>query len=123
MIPVLIGLLMTVELMPLFGMSFNLANFFAIPIIIGGGINGGVHMIHRFREDRSAAIVARSTGTAVVLSQLSNVLGFGMMLLAHHRGVASLGGMVVLGFSGCLFVSLAVLPAVLKLVEGRRYRV
>lgn len=122
MIPVVLGLLMTVQLMPLFDVSFNLANFFAIPIIIGGGINGGVHMIHRFREERSSSVVARSTGTAIVLSQLSNILGFGMMLLAHHRGVASLGGLIVFGFSSCLFVSLVVLPAALKIVERRRYR-
>ena len=122
MIPVVLGLLMTVQLMPLFDVSFNLANFFAIPIIIGGGINGGVHMIHRFQEERSSSVVARSTGTAIVLSQLSNILGFGMMLLAHHRGVASLGGLIVFGFSSCLFVSLVVLPAALKIVERRRYR-
>jgi hopanoid biosynthesis associated RND transporter like protein HpnN len=122
MVPVFIGLVMTVQLMPLFGVSFNLANFFAIPIIIGGGINGGVHMIHRFREERSSDVVTRSTGTAIVLSQLSNILGFGMMLLAHHRGVASLGGLIVFGFSSCLFVSLVVLPAALKIVERRRYR-
>ncbi|MBI4585296.1 MAG: MMPL family transporter [Planctomycetes bacterium] len=121
MVPILLGMLWLLELMPVFNLAFNLANFFAIPIIIGCGVDGGVHIIHRFREDRSAAIATRSTGTAVALSFLTTITGFGMMLPAHHRGVASLGGLMVLGCFTCLVFSVVVLPAILRLVERRRY--
>ncbi len=121
MVPVLLALCWVAEVMPVLGISFNLANFFSIPILIGEGINGGVHIIHRFREDRSARVATRSTGTAVTLSYLNTLVGFGMLLLAHHRGLASLGMMMVLGSAASLVSSTLVLPAILKLVEGRRW--
>ena len=121
MIPLLLGLIGLMEALPLLGLHINFANFFAIPILIGIGINDGVHMIHRFREDRSATVATRSTGTAVVLSSLTTMAGFGMLLLAHHRGVASLGALMVLGSFACLVASVVALPAILKLFEERFY--
>ena len=60
-----------------------------------------------------------STMTAVVLSELTTIVALGMLLQANHRGVASLGGMMVLGCSACLLASVLVLPAILELVERR----
>jgi hopanoid biosynthesis associated RND transporter like protein HpnN len=119
LLPVVLGIVGTIAVLPVFGMTLNLANFFSVPIIIGAGINGGVHMIHRYREDSRAHVVTGSTGTAVVLSALTNMTGFGMLLLAHHRGIVSLGGVMVLGAAGCLLASMVVLPAVLRLLQRR----
>jgi hypothetical protein len=123
MVPVVLGLVWVAQLMPALGMAFNLANFFSIPILIGGGIDGGVHIIHRFREDRSARVATRSTGVAVVLSFLNTLIGFGMLVFASHRGLASLGAMMALGSATCLVASVIVLPALLKLIERRRWHV
>jgi len=115
MVPLLSGLFWLFELMPLLGLQFNLANFFALPILIGAGVDGSVHMLHRFRETGSADRVLRTTGSAVVLSFLTTILGFGSLGLASHRGVASLGYVMTLGCVCLLLANTLLLPALLEL--------
>jgi len=119
MVPVLTGVLWALELMPPLGLTFNLANFFALPIIIGCGVDAGVHMVHRFRETKSTADVGLTTGTAVTLANLSNVLGFASMGIARHRGLASLGIVAALGCFTVLVASVILLPCMLELLKGR----
>ena len=45
-----LGLPMLVILMGLLGESWNFANFFGLPILIGAGHEYGVFMVHRYRE-------------------------------------------------------------------------
>ena len=120
LLPLVAGLFWMTLLMPTLGLSFNLANFFALPILIGVGVDGGVHMLHRFREVGSAHETLRTTGSAVTLSSLTTMIGFGALLLADHRGIASLGGMMVLGCATLLLSTTVLLPAVLAISTRRR---
>ncbi|MBC8176454.1 MAG: MMPL family transporter, partial [Deltaproteobacteria bacterium] len=49
-LPLGVSMLWLLELMGWFGLHFNLANFFAIPILIAIGVHGGVHFLARWRE-------------------------------------------------------------------------
>ena len=119
MVPLTVGLLWLLELLPLLGLDFNLANFFALPILIGCGVDGGVHIVHRFRETQSASTVGRTTAAAVTLSFLTTIIGFGAMATASHRGVASLGLMMIAGLGCVLAATVFLLPALLKLLERK----
>ena len=119
MVPLTFGMLWLLELLPLIGLDFNLANFFALPILIGCGVDGGVHIVHRFREARSASAVGRTTAAAVTLSFLTTMIGFGAMATASHRGVASLGLMMIVGLGCVLAATVLLLPALLKLIERK----
>ena len=100
-------------------LSGSLANFFALPILIGCGVDGGVHIVHRFRESGSAVIVTKTTAAAVTLSFLTTMIGFGALATADHRGVASLGMMMVAGLGCVLAATVLLLPALLKLLERK----
>ena len=119
MVPLLVGLLWLLEALPLLELDFNLANFFALPILIGCGVDGGVHIIHRFRESGSVLSVGRTTAAAVTLSFLTTMIGFGAMATASHRGVASLGLMMIIGLLCILAATVILLPALLKLTERK----
>jgi hopanoid biosynthesis associated RND transporter like protein HpnN len=120
LLPLGAGILWLLELMGLFGVDFNLANFFAIPILIALGVDGGVHFLHRARELKGGyGLFLTSTPTAVALSFATTMIGFGGLLFAHHRGLASLGWVMVLGSGTCLAACLLVLPAVLKWIKYR----
>ena len=116
MLPLAAGIVWLFELMPRFSLNFNLANFFALPVLIGVGVDGGVHILHRFRETGSVREVLRTTGSAVTLSFLTTILGFGALCVAGHRGVASLGLLMVLGCATLLVSTTLLLPACLKLL-------
>ncbi len=56
---------------------------------------------------------------AVALSFTTTMIGFSGLLLGHHRGLASLGAVMVLGSATGMLSCLLVLPAVLKLLGGK----
>lgn len=123
LLPLGVGILWLLELMGWAGIDFNLANFFAIPILIAIGVDGGVHFLARWQElEGGGNLFATTTPTAVALSFATTMIGFGGLLLAHHRGLASLGAVMVLGSLTCMMACLLVLPAALKLVGTHTWR-
>jgi predicted RND superfamily exporter protein len=99
----------------------NLANFFSIPILIAIGVGGSIHLVKRWHElEGEREIFSTSTPTAVALSFLTTMIGFGGLLLAHHRGLTSLGGVMVLGSFTCMMATLLVLPSVLALLNNNK---
>lgn len=115
LLPLAVSMVWLLELMGWCGLTFNLANFFAIPILIAIGVDGGVHFLARWQEDADGRLFATSTPMAVALSFITTMIGFGGLLLGHHQGLASLGAVMVLGSATGMFSCLLVLPAVLKL--------
>ncbi|MBZ0160682.1 MAG: MMPL family transporter [bacterium] len=115
-VPLLIGAIWIAGLMELFHLKFNLANLIIIPLIVAPGVENGLLIIHRFREEGEAAILPKSIGKGVVLSSLTTMIGFGSLLMAHHRGAYSIGLLVTLGVGAVLLVSVVVLPALLTVV-------
>lgn len=115
LLPLSVGMVWLLSLMGWLGVDFNLANFFAIPILIAIGVDGGVHFLARWKELRNGRLFETSTPMAVTLSFATTMIGFGGLLLAHHRGLASLGWVMLLGSLTGMLSCLLVLPAVLKL--------
>jgi predicted RND superfamily exporter protein len=52
---------------------------------------------------------------AVLFNGLTTIAGFGSLLVAHHRGVWSLGLLLVIGSAATLTASLVVLPTLVRL--------
>ncbi|MEJ2587867.1 MAG: MMPL family transporter [Deltaproteobacteria bacterium] len=128
LLPLGASMLWLLEAMGWFGVDFNLANFFAIPILIAIGVDGGIHLLGRWGEirfmakampEKKAELFHTSTPTAVALSFVTTMIGFGGLLFAHHRGLASLGWVMVIGSLMGMLACLLVLPPALKLMRRR----
>ncbi|ABA89322.1 efflux pump, RND superfamily, putative [Syntrophotalea carbinolica DSM 2380] len=117
LLPLSVGMIWLLSLMGWLGLNFNLANFFAIPILIAIGVDGGVHFLARWKELGNGCLFQTSTPMAVTLSFATTMIGFGGLLFAHHRGLASLGWVMVLGSLTGMLSCLLVLPAVLKVIR------
>ncbi len=115
--PLALGLAWTVGAMGYLGMSFDLANCFGVPILLGIGIDVGIHLVHAFRASGKVDEIWAVTGRAVTVTTLTTMIGFGSMLVARHRGLAGLGKLVCLGMCGVLLASVVVLPAIFRLLE------
>jgi hypothetical protein len=121
LLPLVLGLLWTIGLMQVFGIKFNLANVWGLPLIIGAAAEFGLNVILRYMEGRrhGGPLVARSTVMAVALNGITTMVGFGSLMTAAHQGIFSLGLLLTIG-SGCgLLASLVVLPVILRLIAGR----
>ncbi|MBI3926926.1 MAG: MMPL family transporter [Armatimonadetes bacterium] len=118
-LPTGLGVLWMVGIMGLLGMRFNPANFVALPMIVGIGSVFGIYVIRRIQEEGTSAILTSSTGPAVILTAFTTMIGFGSLVLSHHRGVAGLGVVITVGVGGNLLASLLLLPALYRLRTGR----
>jgi len=113
MLPLGLGMLQMFGLMGLLNVPLNPANMIVLPLILGIGIDAGVHVVHDFRSQHGAYRISASTASAVVINTVTNMAGFGSLMIASHCGLQSLGRVLTLGRSCCLFTSLLMLPAML----------
>jgi predicted RND superfamily exporter protein len=115
LIPLGLGMLWTVGLMWLFNLQFNLANLVAVPLIIGIGVENGLHLVHRYREEGQGgmALVAGSTGQSVALFSFTTMIGFGSLMVGKYYGIFSMGLLLTLAVGSVLVASLVVLPLLL----------
>ncbi len=122
LVPLITGAIWMVGLMTSFGLKFTMVNVMAIPMIIGIGIDDGVHLMHRFRVEgwNNLKAVLGSTGRAILLTSLTTIAGFGSLMMAKYRGFASLGSLLVIGVAACFMTSIVFLPSLVKLLKGRK---
>lgn len=84
-----------------------------LPLVIGIGVTNGIHILNRFAEEQNPAILARSTGKAVLLCALTTIAGFGSLIIAQHRGFSSLGMLMSVGTAACMCAGLTFLPTLI----------
>jgi hopanoid biosynthesis associated RND transporter like protein HpnN len=117
-LPLLVGALLTTAAMVLLGFSFNFANVLVIPLLLGIGVDTGIHLMHRWQraligEDLLETVTAR----AAFYSAATTIASFGNLALSAHRGIRSLGILLVVAMLFTLLANLVFLPALLSLRE------
>ena len=112
LLPVGAAALLTLGAMALLGLSFNFANVIVVPLLIGLGIDSGIHLVMRGRQCDS--LDRTSTPKAVLLSALTTISSFGTLAVSNHRGTASMGELLALSLFLLLLASLVLLPWVLN---------
>ena len=107
--------------MTLFQVDFNFLNIMVLPMIIGIGIDDGVHFTNTFRHPNYHTPLRGlfQTGRAVVLTSLTTIAGFGSIILSHYPGLRSMGIVAVIGIAGCLFGSIILMPAIFEMLNRR----
>ncbi len=104
-----------------FNLELNPANLIVIPLILGIGVDGGVHIVHFFRMQAGRYKLLSSTITAIMMTSTTTIVGFASLLIARHHGLFSLGLVLSIGVTCCLYVSLLLLPSILTLISRWRF--
>jgi hopanoid biosynthesis associated RND transporter like protein HpnN len=112
-VPLAIGILQMFGLLGWLNIPLNPANLIALPLIMGLGVDYGVHILHEFRETEGPYRMSPGTAVAVLVDALTTLVGYGSLMIATHQGLQSLGRVLTLGVTCCLFTSLVMLPAAL----------
>jgi len=114
--PLLLAVLLTQVSTEFLPVSFNFANVVVLPLILGIGIDSGVHLVSRAKAEGSTEdLLASTTARAVLYSAVTTIASFGTLAISDHRGVASLGVLLVVGMLLTLAANLILLPALLTL--------
>jgi len=114
-VPLLIGGTATAALMTVTGVPFNFANVIAVPLLLGVGIDNGIHLVlrHRHGELPQGNVLRTHTARAIVFGSMTTALSFANLMLSPHAGTASLGFLLAAGLSLVVLTTLVVLPALL----------
>ena len=108
------GIVLMLGCMQALGMQINYANAFVATMIMGVGIDYGIHLVHRLhlnggRIDEGVL----ETGKGVVLATATNIAGFGTLTLGNYPALRSLGVMALIGSITCLLTALTLVPALM----------
>ena len=121
LIPLLVGTVWTLGLMPVTRVDLNLANTLFLPLIVGAGVEYGVIIVTRWhrRDAREAPrpVLPRSTAMGVILAGLSTTVGFCSLTISSHQGIFSLGLLTTIGSLAVLIASVLFLPALMYLSQ------
>ena len=119
LVPIALSMLITAAVMQLTGITLNMANILVVPLIVGLGVDTGIHVVDRWRQsDDLTALAASSTPRAVLISGLTTLGTFASLSLSPHGGAASIGLLLTIAIGTMLVVTFGLLPALLE-VCGR----
>lgn len=116
LLPPLAGAALTMGTLGALHVDLNPANLIILPLILGIGVDNGVHVMHDFRLQKIGDYrTSPSLINALFLTSMTNMAGFASMIFAAHRGLRSIGMVLTIGVASCLFISAVLLPALLTL--------
>lgn len=124
--PLILGYAWMLGGMRLLQVDFNFINITISPLLIGIGVDSGIHIIHRYLEERTISVdgaverAGRMTAVAVLVTSLTTMLVFGSLLIARTPGLRLLGVSALLGIGFTLLFSVVFLPAVLQISGEKR---
>lgn len=121
MLPLLSGTALMLLTMWLMDVRLHYINMIAFPLIIGIGVDNGVHFLHRFLQEGPGGMqrAVTSVGRAILMTSLTTMIGFGSLMLYLMRGMASLGMVLFIGVGACFVVTITLLPALATILESR----
>lgn len=115
LIPLLLTLIFMVGTMKLINLPFNMLNFLSVLLVIGIGIDDGVHILHHYKAgQRKIHYLFSSVGRAILLTTITTMCGFGSLIFSSYRGIASLGAALFIGVGYAFIMTVIVLPMLLR---------
>jgi len=114
LVPLSLAAAITAGIMFVIDLPFNFANIIALPLLMGIGVDNGIHLIHRSRiQPANSNLLTTSTARAIFFSSVTTLASFGNLSLSSHPGMSSMGALLGIGLAIILVTMLLVLPAML----------
>ncbi|MEM9045398.1 MAG: MMPL family transporter [Pseudomonadota bacterium] len=101
----------------LLNLPFNYANVIVLPLMIGIGVDSGIHLAMRARK--ADQVFSTSTPMATFYSALTTIAAFGTLGLSDHQGTASMGILLAIGLSATVMMTFALTPGLARFAIKR----
>jgi len=123
-LPVTFGSVVTFGVMCWLDVGFSVMLILVVPLLVGLGVDDGIHVVHRMREDDQLApdIATCSVGRAIVMTTLTTCASFSVMMFSNHPGMESMALCLIWGLPLCLLASVTLIPAASVLLGLRSAR-
>jgi uncharacterized protein len=113
LLSVFVGGVFTFGFMLLFNIPLNFANIIGLPLLLGMGVDSGIHIADRFRQEYQSGrnIFMTSSSRGVIVSSLTTIFSIGNLAFSSHQGTASMGLLLSLGLASMMVSTMIILPA------------
>ena len=110
-----VGCVFTFGFMILFSIPLNFANIIGLPLLLGIGVDSGIHITERFYEEKESetSIYMTSSMRGVIVSTLTTVFSIGNLAFSSHQGTASMGLLLSLGLISMMIATMIIMPSFL----------
>lgn len=118
MTPLILAGLFTMASTVLTGTPINFANIIALPLLLGLGVDNGIHMVEKLHHSLSEEqnIYQSSTARAMFYGALTTASSFAGLAFSPHQGIASMGLIISIGIFWIMVCTFIILPALSKIV-------
>jgi hopanoid biosynthesis associated RND transporter like protein HpnN len=118
MTPLILAGLFTMASTVITQTPINFANIIALPLLLGLGVDNGIHMVEKLHHSLSEAqnIYQSSTARAIFYGALTTTSSFAGLAFSPHEGIASMGLIITMGIFWIMVCTFIILPAFSKLV-------
>ncbi|MCP4915830.1 MAG: MMPL family transporter [Proteobacteria bacterium] len=121
--PVVFGTVCCVGVFCWVGLPFNVDTVLVLPLLIGLGVDDGIHVVHRIvhriRQLGSrvgADTAAVSVGRAIFMTTCTTIASLTAFLLSEHQGLESLALVLIVGLPLCLLATVMLVPVLASLL-------
>jgi len=126
-LPIMLSWLWILEIMGLFGLSFNIVNIIVVTFIFGLGVDYSVFIINGLLHKYKYGVGNLKTyRTSVILSLITTLLGIGVLIFAKHPALKSIALLAIIGITTSVFITFTILPILFNwlvyLKNGKRLR-
>lgn len=121
MITLLLSFLTLFGVMASLGIKFDFMNIIVVPLLIGIGVDDAVHINHRylFEGKGKMKIVIGKTGTALMITSLTTIVGFASFIPSVMRAMRSTGIVLSLAMAIAFLFSVLFHPGLLIIVSEK----
>jgi predicted RND superfamily exporter protein len=121
LVPVSASAIVTVGLLTATGFSFNTVTLVAVPMLLGLGVDDGIHTVHRILEQPDAPLreTVGSVATSIALTTATTCASVGLLLFTRHPGIESVATLLLVGLPMSLLATVTLLPASAVLLGAR----
>jgi 1-acyl-sn-glycerol-3-phosphate acyltransferase len=120
-IPIILTWMITIGLMGIFGLSFNIFNIIISTFIFGLGVDYAIFMtnglIKEYETGDSHLPVYK---TSIILSVVTTILGVGVLIFAKHPALYSIALVCLIGINVALLMTFVIQPIVFRAVITNR---
>lgn len=121
LIPMISSWLMTMGLMGMFGLSFNIFNIIVCTFIFGLGIDYSIVIGRGIIDDyRMQTQNLDSYKKSVILSLITTLCGMGVLIFAKHPALHSIAGISLISLFSVAFISFTVQPILFRFLLKHR---
>ena len=115
LLPLVLSLIWVAGAMPLAGVAVSVVSAAIVPMVLGIGVDGGVHFLASWRRHNgNLRDVFAETGLAVVVTIATSIAAFGAFVIARSPSLIQFGAQAAGALFGCLLVTLLILPIILQ---------